>query len=316
MKYPVLGALIYSTLSTAAAGPPVRSWLQRKNSFDLPNERSLHTVPTPRGGGLACAAGAVVGAFACGRVGLGISAEWVWATAILGSVGWVDDITGLPAVPRLSAQIGSGAVLGMRSGGVRGAVISAFALPAIVNAFNFMDGINGISGGMAATWGISVFTDIERESGVRMQAAITAGMGLGFLPYNLPDASMFLGDVGSYLIGGSIAATVIEGSFSRGRLDPRGSVRVLAPMFPYFADTGATIVKRVCRGESITRPHKEHVYQRLAQNAGWSHWAVSSLVAGAAAGCGIAIKSRRGWFWIPPIIGTYFVLPALAQTRR
>ncbi|WP_428844206.1 hypothetical protein [Dietzia natronolimnaea] len=208
-----------------------------------------------------------------------MSLDWTASSAVLGIVGRFDDNLGLRAAPRLAAQVVAGAGVGARSGGVKGALVGVVVLPAIVNAFNFMDGINGISGGTAAAWGASVAASGRVGAQARMQGAVTAGMGLGFLPYNVPTASMFLGDVGSYLFGGGIAATVIQSFFTGKRLDLNGAVDTLAPLIPYLADTGSTIVKRAVRGESITQAHREHAYQRIVQETGWPHWCVSSIIA-------------------------------------
>jgi len=313
MTYPALGALFASTVSTAAAGPVVRAWLHHQQTIDLPNERSSHTVPTPRGGGLACAFGAVAGSIVARYTWSGASVEWLGASAILGAVGRLDDVAGLPPVPRLSLQVAVGAGVGARSGGALGATVGAFVMPAIVNAFNFMDGINGISGGTAAAWGASVASRPTRGAITRAQGAVTAGMGLGFLPYNIPNASMFLGDVGSYLLGGGIAATVIQSSFNRGRPDLDGAFSAVAPLAPYLADTGATIVMRASRGESITQAHREHAYQRLVQETGWPHWGVASLVSAAAAACGALGQSSKGRVAIAPIVALYLAAPVLAR---
>lgn len=313
MEHSALGGLIVSAVSTAGAGPLVRLWLRRRQSFDHPNERSSHLVPTPRGGGLACAVGGVAGAGASRLLGSGATSIWLGASATLGAVGRVDDVAGLPAVFRLGAQLLTGAAAGARIGGLFGSVAGAFTFPSIVNAFNFMDGINGISGGTAAAWGAIVASDPRLAQSARAQGAIAAGMGLGFLPYNVPTASMFLGDVGSYLLGSGIAVTVLESAFAEGRPDARSAGRTLAPLAPYFADTGITIVRRAIRGDSVTEAHREHAYQKLVHETGWPHWAVSGLVASATAACGLSGRSRYGAVAIAPIVVLYLGFPSLAR---
>ena len=316
MTYPALGALLASTASTAAAGPVVKTWLHRRRNLDVPNDRSSHTVPTPRGGGLACAVGAVAGLLAARSARREVSSEWITASAALGFVGRLDDHVGLRAAPRLSAQVAVGAGVGARSGGIKGAIVGAVVMPTIVNAFNFMDGINGISGGTAVAWGASVASTEGVPSQSRMQGAVTAGMGLGFLPYNVPEASMFLGDVGSYLFGGGIAATVIQSSFTDKRLDLGAAVNTLSPLIPYLADTGSTIVKRATRGESITQAHREHAYQRLIQETGWPHWRVSGIAALASALCGYVCRTPRRSLAAIPVTGIYLAAPSIARSMR
>ena len=313
MKSPGLDVLLVSTFSTAAAGPLVRSWLRRRQSLDHPNDRSSHTVPTPRGGGLACAAGALAGSLAGQRRGNGPSTEWIGVSVALGAVGRLDDVSGMGPLPRLGAQAVAGAVTGARAGGLVGAAFGTVAVPAVINAFNFMDGINGISGGTAAAWGLSVATQPALSPQLRAQGALTAGMGVGFLPYNVPTASMFLGDVGSYLLGSGIAVTVVEGSFLQGKPNPRGALRVIAPLALYLADTGITIIRRALRGESVTEAHREHAYQQLVHETGWPHWVVSTLVAGASAACGAAGRSTQGAGAIGPIVAGYLAAPGLLK---
>ncbi|WP_370452382.1 glycosyltransferase family 4 protein [Dietzia sp. ANT_WB102] len=302
-----------SALSTAVVAPRVRSWLRRRQSLDHPNGRSSHTVPTPRGGGLACAAGALAGSLAGRRFGNGPSAEWIGASAALGAVGRLDDMVGLGPLPRLGAQAVAGVLVGARAGGLAGAAFGIVALPAIINAFNFMDGINGISGGTAAAWGLSVATHPTLSPQLRAQGALSAGMGLGFLPYNVPKASMFLGDVGSYLLGSGIAVTVVGGSFREMKPDPRGALSVLAPLALYLADTGSTILRRALRGESVTEAHREHAYQQLVHETGWPHWVVSGFVAGVSVACGMAGRSSYSAAAIAPIVAGYLAAPGLLK---
>ena len=218
--------------------------------------------------------------------------------------------------PRLGAQVLVGTIAGARTGGPLGAAVGAVTIPAIVNAFNFMDGINGISGGTAVAWGAVTASERALAGRGRTQAAITAGMGLGFLPYNVPRASMFLGDVGSYLLGSGIAVTVLESAFTNGRLDLHGASKAGAPLSLYLADTANTIVRRAFRGESVTEAHREHTYQRLAHETGWPHWAISGLVAGAATLCGLAARSRFGIAAGAPIVGLYLASPSLARFAK
>lgn len=316
MKTHVLEVLVPTAVATAVAAPPVRVWLQSRQSIDHPNERSSHVVPTPRGGGLACAVGAAIGSLAASAGGQPPSSSWVGAITALGAVGRVDDVADLPAVPRLGAQVLSGAIVGAKAGGLIGSAAGAFAVPAIVNAFNFMDGINGISGGTAIAWGLCVATDVEQDIGVHTQGHIVAGIGLGFLPYNVPSASMFLGDVGSYLIGSGIAVTVIESAVSDGKFCPKAVIRTLAPLIPYLADTGSTMIKRFLRGGSLTVAHREHAYQKLVQETGWDHWKVAGLSASCAVICGLASRSKASSVVIIPVVAGYLGAPSIARRLR
>lgn len=301
--------LLSTTASTVAAAPFVRQWLKKRQLLDVPNERSSHSFPIPRGGGLACAIGAGAGTAVSMAVRNPPSAAWAGSCGVLGIVGRCDDLVGLPASLRLGTQVACGLVVGGRAGDWKAAALSGLAVPAVVNAFNFMDGINGISGGTAAAWGLCIATDSALPSAVRYQGAITAGMGLGFLPFNVPNAAMFLGDVGSYLIGASVAATVVEGSVNARKLCLSAAVRLVTPLVPYLTDTGGTMLRRARQSQSLTQAHREHVYQRLVHELGWRHWEVSALVASAAIACGVAGRSRWGALVVGGVSAVYWMAP-------
>lgn len=145
-----------------------------------------------------------------------------------------------------------------------------------INVANFMDGLNGISGLHGAIAGLT-FAAAGWYSGLSwlltMGLVIAAGF-LGFLPWNLTKPGAFLGDVGSYLLGGATAITSFAALLA--------GVPILAtigPMIIYFGDVGVTLVKRVRAGHKWDEPHKEHVYQRINQ-LGFSHLAASTVTAG------------------------------------
>lgn len=144
-----------------------------------------------------------------------------------------------------------------------------------INVANFMDGLNAISGFHGVIAGLAFaaagwFTGLSWL--LTMGLVLAAGF-LGFLPWNLSKPGAFLGDVGSYLLGGAVAITSFAALLA--------GVPVLAtigPMIIYFGDVGVTLVKRVRSGHKWDEPHKEHVYQRLNQ-LGLSHVAASGITA-------------------------------------
>lgn len=157
-----------------------------------------------------------------------------------------------------------------------GLVLVPYALLFIssyINVANFMDGLNGISGFHGVIAG-STFAAAGWLAGIPwlLVAGLVLAMGfLGFLPWNLTKPGAFLGDVGSYLLGGAVAITSFAALVS--------GVPILAtigPMIIYFGDVGVTLVKRVRAGHKWDEPHKEHVYQRL-QQSGLSHVAASGV---------------------------------------
>src|SRR5690606_4423266 len=142
-----------------------------------------------------------------------------------------------------------------------------------INVANFMDGLNGISGLNGVIAGLSfgaagVFMGYEWLAVVGL--ALAAAFA-GFLPWTLTKPGAFLGDVGSYLLGGAVAITSFAALVA--------GVPVLAtigPMIIYFGDVGTTLVKRVRSGHKWDEPHKEHAYQRL-QQLGMPHIAASGI---------------------------------------
>jgi len=138
-----------------------------------------------------------------------------------------------------------------------------------------MDGINGITSLSVGTWGLTAFVVGSAESlpGLEIIGAVTAGAALGFLPRNAPVAKLFLGDVGSYLLGGLVAAGILLGA-AQGAPVPI----LVAPLLLYVVDTGTVLAKRLARGDSIFEAHREHVYQRLTREARLPHIAVAAAV--------------------------------------
>lgn len=265
--------LLASFVVTVSLAPLVRGALLRRGVLDVPNDRSSHEVPVPRGGGIACVAGTVGG--------LGLAAvlqydvPWLAVTAalLLGGVGLADDKTDLAPIVRLGAQVVGGGFVGLAIGGIGWVAFGAICVPVIVNAVNFMDGINGITSLNMAAWG-GVAMVVGSTNGAPVLVAVgaaTAGAALGFLPWNAPTARLFLGDVGSYLFGAMVAIGIVAGVSSQ----PMTLVLV-APLAIYLADTGTALVRRAVRRESLMAAHREHVYQRLVNDAGLSHVVVAS----------------------------------------
>lgn len=270
---------------TLATAPVVRRALIARNVLDVPNARSSHEAPVARGGGIACAVG-VVAAFAVAQL-IGDDVPWVLllVALVLAAVGLADDLVSLPPVPRLVVQAASGAVMGWWAHPASVATVGAAAVGAVVvllavNVTNFMDGINGISGLTAGVWGVSTAlagASAHAEAVVALGLA-TAGAALGFLPFNVPVARLFLGDSGSYLLGALFAAGVLLAWQDGVPLAP-----VLAPLALYVGDVVFTLVRRARGGEPLMQAHRDHVYQRLLRRSGLSHSVVALLVAGGSA---------------------------------
>ena len=217
-----------------ACEPALIGLLRRAAVMDSPNERSSHSVPTPRGGGAPIAAAlVVVSVLAYGRAAL----PFALAVGTFGAVGLIDDLRGLKAAVRLIGQAAISAViaglliwqtagrgpLGRLEGlglpwPATAVIIGAAGLTAViwltgfVNAFNFMDGINGISAGHAIVGGVAYgfLGVLEHDSFIAAAGAAIAATGVAFLPWNAFNARVFLGDVGSYALGAGLAVLAID----------------------------------------------------------------------------------------------------------
>lgn len=263
------------------AEPLTIALLGRLAVLDVPVGRSSHTVPTPRGGGAPVALGlvaAVLAAPAGGRARVAL----VLAVAFFGLIGLLDDLRGVPVTPRLGLQAaGALAVAGLLLSGLRlpalvaGAGIGAIALwvAGFVNAFNFMDGVNGISGAHALIGGVTYACLAGwRRDGFGVSAGLALACGAAaFLPWNALRARVFLGDVGSYSIGAALAVLAV-------RLVLLGvpAEAVAGPAALYLADVAWTLQRRIRNGERWLEGHRTHVYQRWC-DAGWSHQEITLL---------------------------------------
>jgi len=266
----------------AAAEAVLIPVLRRAAIIDVPGHRSSHTVPTPRGGGIPIAAGLLV---AAGMIGGVIAALFAFAVAAFGSLGFADDLRGLEAGRRLILQAVGGTAIAvvLVSGRPEAAAVLAVLVAAcaawitgFVNAFNFMDGVNGISGAHALIAGV-VYACLgwwQRDGFLVPTGAAVAASALAFLPWNAGRARVFLGDVGSYALGAALATlaaySVLQGIPAEA---------ALGPLVLYVADTAWTLQRRIRAGERWLEPHRTHTYQQWC-SAGWSHQRVTMTAAG------------------------------------
>jgi UDP-GlcNAc:undecaprenyl-phosphate GlcNAc-1-phosphate transferase len=286
--------LLYFSLSLLVSfllGGPVRAALVRYRILDQPNQRSSHVAPTPRGGGLSILIAITLACIWGEHLNLD---QLAWKVSIVawmvGAVSLVDDLRGLSAVIRIGSHclgalilgwsagffspLGATAVLAKESGVSLGFIwfLITFWIVGYTNAFNFMDGINGIAG-MQAGFGaiamvavVGVTTQDWRSSPIVVCLAVS-GAAVGFLPHNFPKARMFMGDVGSAPLGMILAFLVLWICREHG-------FRLLIPLTlihaNFILDTAITLARRVARGERWMDPHREHFYQRLIRS-GHSH---------------------------------------------
>lgn len=263
--------------------------LRRAQFMDVPNHRSSHAAPTPRGGGVA-----VLAALSLALLFVDGYDAWllVAVAAVVALVGLVDDLRSLSSGVRLMAQVG--AALAVCAWLVdRGDLdewwrfaAAVLVLVGFVNAFNFMDGVNGISALTAVViGGFWAATGARQElDAIATLGLVLMGAALGFLPWNAPRAWVFLGDVGSYGIGLLIGALSVV-AWAQGV----HWLVAVAPLVIYGADTGWVLAKRARGGRPLMEAHREHVYQRIV-DGGWSHLSAAALCA-----LSIALVCATAW---------------------
>jgi len=292
-------AFAFAGLGTRA----VLGWLQDRQILDRPNDRSSHALPVPRGGGLA-----VVPAVGLVWIGLATTTGAIGPLALaLGAFGlmalsWLDDRAGLPPLPRLTAHavlIAAGlALLEPEALVFQGALpwwadrlLTGVGWLWFVNLYNFMDGIDGLTGTETACLGLglSVVAGLAGLSGMIPFAVAIATAGLGFLLWNWPPAKLFLGDCGSvplgFLLGGLLIGLAVHGQLV---------AALILPAY-YLADATITLIWRLIDRERIWQAHRRHFYQR-AVRGGRSHRAVvCAVLAGNLLLIGWAGLAAAGW---------------------
>lgn len=276
-----IAALVLSLLLPFVVKPLLTRW----GVVDIPNERSSHTRTVIRGMGLAVAgsvlvvqaAGLVTGAVYTDR---SVALIVVGGTAACAALGWTEDFKGVSVRVRLLVQTLVGAVcsallIWTLETSFLWWVVCTGAVVVYVNVANFMDGINGISGlhgfvvGLLYAWA-GASNDL---TWMMIAGLVVAFAFAGFLPWNLSRGAVFLGDVGSYLLGGAIILIAVAAFLSGVYVE-----YLLPPLSVYLADTSWTLMRRYRAGEPWWRPHRQHAYQRLT-DVGLTHVQSALVVA-------------------------------------
>lgn len=289
--------------------------------LDIPNHRSSHTQPTPRGGGLG-----FVSAFALISVAMFILNSnivepmyllQVWTVLVpLVIVGIFDDRGDVPARIRYLVQLTTAGIavfwfgafpqpwfasLGL-IGAIAAILLTVVGMTALINFYNFMDGLDGLVAGVSAVQ--LTFLAIELNQPLFMILVVAL---LGFLWWNWSPAKIFMGDVGSTVLGATVAVALLNHPGSAAQ-----AWTSLAVTLPLIADATYTLLRRLVKKENIFKPHRSHLYQRL-QQAGWSHAQVASsyiLSAGAIA------ASLHYWGAIGAWLSLVSISVALVLTER
>lgn len=311
------GAFLFAAVVSALGSAWSIVHGHRNQLIDLPGERRSHDMPTPRGGGIGIVVACLVAMGAAAGFGLATDSGWLVAAGLLlvAAIGWWDDHRPLPAWPRLLVHAVASACLAwaMHLQGAQQIVVAAAFLSALVlvNAWNFMDGINGLAASQALLCAIG-FAALLGD-GWRLLALVLAGACLGFLPFNVPRAKVFLGDVGSgalgYLVAALLAAGLTSQPMTRWPL-------LLLPLLAMLVDAGLTLLWRMRHGERWWQAHVQHAFQRWSRQHGhvrvclayaiWTFAAVAIMLAALhwpvriALGVALAVllASAGAWLWL------------------
>ena len=263
-----------------------RLYAVRRQLVDAPGARRSHRIATPRGGGIAIVAVVLPIMVWLGVVGTGspVLLAGACGLALVAAIGWIDDHRPLSPWARLAVHAVSAGLLAwalVASGAPLWWATSVFLLTlGLVNAWNFLDGIDGIAVTQAILFAVGI---VLVGSGMAALLAFAfAAACAGFLPWNFPKARIFLGDVGSGALG-YMAACLVALAPVPGPVD---LLLVLLPLSGVLIDTTLTLFSRIIAGEPFWKPHVQHVYQRCVQ-AGYTHarvtccfaaWTLVSLV--------------------------------------
>jgi UDP-N-acetylmuramyl pentapeptide phosphotransferase/UDP-N-acetylglucosamine-1-phosphate transferase len=309
---PALAGLVaWGLVGLIAALSRQRGWL------DMPNDRSLHTNPTPRLGGVGILAAVLA---ACGAIWLlAPAAAFPFPLVLIGAgvaaISLIDDLRGLPAALRFVVHVAAAALAVFLFGpidaitldgasimtlGPAAAPLTVVWIVGFINAFNFMDGIDGLAGGQALVAGLA-WTAIGWATGQTVLAALgamLAASACGFLLHNWAPARIFMGDAGSAFLGFMLSTLPLAA------VRPRGvAVPALLVVWPFVFDATFTLLRRLSRGENVFAAHRSHLYQRLTQ-AGWSHARVTRLY--------IALAAMGGVLALAIAVGVLAAVPSLA----
>ncbi len=268
----------------------LRSYALSHSLIDVPNARSSHTVPTPRGGG-----GAIVVAFLLGLaavIGMGMISplgtfSLVGASTLVAVLGFIDDKGHVPAKWRLLGHFAAAAWMIFSLGGFPAVDLFGFQLAAgwlsaslaivylvwLLNLYNFMDGIDGLAAVQAVTTCLAISLLYWLAGDVHLiWVPMTLALSVtGFLIWNFPPAKIFMGDVGSgflgFVLGGSsIAAAWVKPAYFWAWV-------ILLGVF--IVDSSFTLLRRLLRGDRIYEAHRSHAYQYAARSCR-AHWPVTA----------------------------------------
>jgi UDP-N-acetylmuramyl pentapeptide phosphotransferase/UDP-N-acetylglucosamine-1-phosphate transferase len=267
---------------------------------DLPNQRSAHALPTARGGGVAIVftalAASLVAVYRWPHLSARILLGIFLPSLVIAVVGMIDDIRPLRALLRLGIQIGVAAAMTAALGPLVGIAVpglprlefGVLAWPltilwivGLINAFNFMDGADGMAalGAVVAGLGVAAIAYQNHSLATLVLAAFTAAAAGGFLVFNWQPARVFMGDVGSGFLGAIFAGLPL---LIRDEAMPTAFLPIVLCMWPYIYDPFLSVLRRIWNGANPLEPHREFLFHRLVRS-GVSHAWVAVIYGGMSA---------------------------------
>ena len=288
----------------------ISRWGKALGLLDKPNMRSSHKGLVPKGGGIG-----ILAAFVVSSLLLNIPSGFCLPITAIALFSFCGDRIEFSPKLRLSLQFiaaiiflfGINTAIQSRMSGLLLILVMAVFIVGTANFYNFMDGINGIAAitGIVGFGLLALYSFLsESYSSFAVLSVCIYFSCLGFLPFNMPKAKVFMGDVGSILLGFTFAGMVVW--LSKGLLD---FICLAAFLFPFYADELTTMVVRIRDGENLLRAHRRHLYQLLANEKGVSQWKVSlgygllQLVVGVT----VLLLKPFGGIMILAILMAYFV---------
>jgi UDP-N-acetylmuramyl pentapeptide phosphotransferase/UDP-N-acetylglucosamine-1-phosphate transferase len=277
-----------------------RRWSLRKQIVDVPNERSSHAAPTPRGGGMVFVSAALT-FYAAAALFEKNNFRWSYLVGaiLIAFVSWLDDLFSIGTLVRFVVHAAAAVLIIFFEGawreiylpyfgavdfGAAGAILTFCWIVGLTNAYNFMDGVDGIAGTQAATAGIGwlIVGHLLGYDATAFYGGVIAFACMGFLPHNFQPAKIFMGDVGSAFLGYTFAVLPIlaknEGVSGAGNVVFLPLIGVLLVWFFVF-DASYTFVRRLLKKDKVWQAHREHLYQKMVVK-GYSHTVVTSIYAG------------------------------------
>jgi len=312
---------IATCVLAAVATELVRRHALRNAILDIPNMRSSHAAPTPRGGGLAIVVafmGAIAWLIFARLLRIDVALVLIIGGGAVALAGYLDDRKSLPASTRICIHIVAAILAVLVVGGFSEQTLASFGLHGVwvggglalialtwsTNLFNFMDGIDGLAASEAifvAVAGAVINWESGGDSGVTAAMMTLGAATLGFLVWNWPPARIFMGDVGSGFLGFNL--TVLALAASRHSAVPIEAWAILGGVF--LMDATVTLLRRMMRGDRWFEAHRLHAYQILARR--WrAHLPATALV------IAINLFWLFPWAWIAATSPTYAILCLIA----